>query len=76
MGNEFAVFVKPWKQLTLPELGEHVRQLGFDLVELPVRPGFPCTPEQIKRDLPAAVPNAGRLWRARAQRCGGAAAGR
>ncbi len=55
MGNEFAVFVKPWKHLALPELGAHVRQLGFDLIELPVRPGFPCEPENIERDLPAAV---------------------
>jgi sugar phosphate isomerase/epimerase len=53
--NDFALFVKPWKTLTLPELGKHVRQLGFDLIELPVRPGFPCQPETIERDLPKAV---------------------
>ena len=53
--NEFALFVKPWKSLTLAELGKHVRQLGFDLIELPVRPGFPCQPEMIERDLPQAI---------------------
>jgi sugar phosphate isomerase/epimerase len=53
--TEFALFVKPWKRLSLPELGEHVRSLGFDLIELPVRPGFPCEPERIERDLPKAI---------------------
>lgn len=53
--NEFAVFVKPWKSMTLPELGAHVRKLGFDLIELPVRPGFPCQPATIEQDLPQAV---------------------
>ena len=38
--TEFAVFVKPWKALALPELAAHIKQLGFDLIELPVRPGF------------------------------------
>lgn len=52
--NEFALFVKPWKALALPELAAHVRRLGFDLIELPVRPGFPCTPEKID-ELPQAV---------------------
>jgi sugar phosphate isomerase/epimerase len=53
--NEFAVFVKPWKNLALPELAKHIRKLGFDLIELPVRPGFPCQPERIEQDLPQAI---------------------
>ena len=53
--NELALFVKPWKALALPELAAHVRSLGFDLIELPVRPGFPVEPESIETDLPAAV---------------------
>lgn len=53
--NELALFVKPWKALALPELAAHVRSLGFDLIELPVRPEFPVQPESIERDLPAAV---------------------
>lgn len=52
---DFALFVKPWKRLSISELGLHVRKLGFDLIELPVRPGFACEPEQIERDLPKAV---------------------
>ena len=53
--TELALFVKPWKALPLPELAAHVRSLGFDLIELPVRPGFQVEPENIERDLPAAV---------------------
>ena len=53
--NHIAVFVKPWKALPLPELGAHIYNLGFRWIELPVRPGFPCQPATIERDLPAAV---------------------
>jgi sugar phosphate isomerase/epimerase len=53
--NLLAVFVKPWKSLSVAELGAHVRRLGFAWIELPVRPGFPCRPETIERDLPEAV---------------------
>ncbi len=53
--NLLSVFVKPWKALTLAEVAAHVAGLGFDAVELPVRPGFPCQPDSIERDLPAAV---------------------
>ena len=53
--NQLAVFVKHWKEMPLPELGRFVHDLGFDAVELPVRPGFACQPETIERDLPAAA---------------------
>ena len=53
--NEFAVFVKPWRGMELPALAAHVRKLGLRWIELPVRPGFPCEPESIERDLPKAV---------------------
>ena len=53
--NKLALFVKPWRALDLPQLARHVRKLGFDLIELPVRPGFPVEPKHIERDLPAAV---------------------
>lgn len=55
VANQLSVFVKPWKALSLDELGAHVHKLGFDAVELPVRPGFPCQPETIEQDLPQAV---------------------
>ena len=55
MSHKFAVFVKPWKTLSIPELGPFVKSLGFDWIELPVRPGFPCEPETIEQSLPEAV---------------------
>ena len=53
--NELAVFVKPWKSLPLPQLARHIRALGFDLIELPIRPGFQVEPENIERDLAPAA---------------------
>jgi sugar phosphate isomerase/epimerase len=50
----FTVFTKPWK-FPLPELARHVAGLGFDGVELPVRPGYPVTPESVTEGLPRAV---------------------
>jgi sugar phosphate isomerase/epimerase len=51
----FAVFVKPWKSLSLSELGKHIRRLGFEWIELPVRPGFLCEPDTIEKTLPDTV---------------------
>ena len=51
----FSVFTKAWKTVPLGRLGELVRGLGFEGVELPVRPGFQVVPERAGRDLPAAV---------------------
>lgn len=50
-----AVFVKPWKTLSLPELGKKMQGLGVAWIELPVRPGFVCQPESIEQDLPHAA---------------------
>lgn len=55
MTNPLAVFVKPWKRMSLPELGTHLQQMGVEWIELPVRPGFACQPESIERDLPEAA---------------------
>ena len=49
-----SVFTKPWK-MSLPELARFVSGLGFDGIELPVRPGYQVEPHQISRDLPLAV---------------------
>lgn len=51
----FALFVKPWKNLSLSELVMHIRKLGFEWIELPVRPGFLCEPETIEKSLPEIV---------------------
>ena len=50
----FSVFTKPWKA-PLPDLARFVRGLGFDGIELPVRPGYQVLPENVGRDLPAAA---------------------
>lgn len=55
LANPLTLFVKPWKALSLAELGRFVHDTGFDAIELPVRPGFPCEPDTIERDLPEAV---------------------
>ncbi|MBI1299738.1 TIM barrel protein [bacterium] len=55
IANRISVFVKPWKGMSLAALAAHVHDLGFDAVELPVRPGFPCRPETVEDDLPQAV---------------------
>ncbi len=51
----FSLFTKPWPDLPLPQLGEMVADMGFDGIELPVRPGFQLTPEQV-----AGLPGAAR----------------
>lgn len=53
-GIQYSVFTKPWK-MPLAELGELVRGLGFDGIELPVRPGYQIEPENVERDLPKAA---------------------
>lgn len=51
----WSVFTKPWKDLTVPRLGRLATSMGFDGVELPVRPGFQVTPDRIGADLPEAA---------------------
>ncbi len=53
-GISFSVFTKPWK-MPIAELGQHVGRLGFDGIELPVRPGFQVEPQNVARDLPIAA---------------------
>ena len=51
---EFSVFVKPWP-LPLAEVARKVKMLGLDGVELPVRPGFPVTPDNVGTALKEAA---------------------
>jgi sugar phosphate isomerase/epimerase len=51
----FSLFTKPWRRLPLTGLAQFVAGLGFDGVELPVRPSYQVLPEQVARDLPPAV---------------------
>jgi sugar phosphate isomerase/epimerase len=50
----FTVFTKPWT-VPLPELARKVKALGFDGVELPVRPGYQVEPANVAKGLPAAT---------------------
>ncbi len=52
---EWSIFTKPWKTLSLGELGAFIKGLGFDGIELPVRPGFQVEPANVERDLPRAA---------------------
>ncbi|MCY4374393.1 MAG: TIM barrel protein [Spirochaetaceae bacterium] len=51
----FSVFTKHWRSVPLGRLGDLVRSMGFEGVELPVRPGFQVEPERAHRALPAAA---------------------
>lgn len=51
---KYSVFTKPWKH-SLPELASFVKSLGFDGVELPVRPGYQVEPDSVTRELPVAT---------------------
>ena len=51
----YSVFTKPWMTMPIPRLGEFVRGLGFDGIELPVRPGYQIEPDRVVRDLPIAA---------------------
>ena len=53
--NRFTIFTKPWQDESLEELGKIVKKLGFDGVELPVRPGYQVEPESIGSGLKEAV---------------------
>ena len=51
----FSVFTKPWQTQPIEWVGEFVSRLGFQGIELPVRPGYQVTPEEVGRKLvPAA----------------------
>src|SRR5690242_4090793 len=50
----YSVFTKPWK-MPVPELGKLVSSLGFEGIELPVRPGFQVQPPDVARGLPEAA---------------------
>ena len=55
ISNPFSLFTKPWPHRSIDELGEMAHWLGFDGIELPVRPGFPVSPENMAVELPRAV---------------------
>ncbi len=52
--HRYTVFTKPWPDLSLDKLGELVASMGFDGVELPVRPGYQVDPDNVLKMLPVA----------------------
>jgi len=53
--NNITVFTKPWKKPDIHELATIVGDLGFNGVELALRPGYQVEPENALRDLPLAA---------------------
>ncbi len=49
------VFSKHLQFLDYPEMAEKVKEIGFDGIDLTVRPGGHVLPERVKTDLPKAV---------------------
>ena len=54
-GISYAVFTKPWQNISTVELGNLVKDMGFDAIELPVRPGYQVEPENVAKGLPEAA---------------------
>lgn len=59
MSVQFSVFTKGWKTLTADQLGKFVSGLGFDGIELPLRPGFQVEPADAEKELPRFVARMG-----------------
>jgi sugar phosphate isomerase/epimerase len=55
---KYSVFTKPWQTQSIEQVGELVSRVGFDGIELPVRPGYQVEPETVGK---ALVPTAKRL---------------
>ena len=51
MSITFSMFTKHWNNHSIPELGDLAKRLGFDGIELPVRPNYPVTPENVETNL-------------------------
>ena len=52
---KWMMFIKHLQELPLPEAAEAIGRLGFDGVDLTVRPGGSVTPESVRQALPEAV---------------------
>jgi len=49
---QLSVFTKPWRNLTVPELGRRISMLGFDGIEFPLRTGYQVEPGDAEKGLP------------------------
>lgn len=48
---KYSVFTKPWKDLTIEQLGEKIKGYGFDGIEFPLREGFQVEPINAEKGL-------------------------
>ena len=62
---EIVLNSKFFPSLSVEELGEKVRELGYDGIDLNIRPGHPVDPENVADTLPGAV----RAWSAQGLVC-------
>ena len=62
---EIVLNSKFFPSLSAEELGEKVRELGYDGIDLNIRPGHPVDPENVADTLPGAV----RAWSAQGLVC-------
>lgn len=53
--TRITVFTKPWREPSLEELADKVQEMGFDGVELAVRPGYQVDPATAMEGLPKAA---------------------
>ena len=52
---KWVMFSKLLKDLDVDRLGEAIKELGFDGIDLAVRPGYPINPDNVSTALPAAA---------------------
>lgn len=52
---KFSVFTKPWKTISIEQLGEQVSGWGFDGIEFPLRGGYQVEPKHAEKELPRLV---------------------
>lgn len=62
---QIILFTKFFETLEPPALGEHVAGLGYDGLDLTVRPGYPINPDNVR----TALPPAARQWEALGLSC-------
>ena len=52
---QYVMFTKHLQELSVPDAGRAIKELGFDGVELTTRPGGHILPEEVETTLPTAV---------------------
>lgn len=56
---KFSVFTKPWRTLSIDELGQKIAGWGLDGIEFPLRPGYQVEPQAADKELPQLVKRLG-----------------